>query len=496
MSQIPKKMDRRRFVYAGLGAVIVIVGGVAAYFATRPPEVIKETVEKTIVQTVSTTVERTITAPTTKPGKISIWWNLGYYAEEKLATVEAIKKFEEQTGIKVDISFIGTDELRDKLISAIKAGAEPDMTFTMWDIFLGPVWASKDLLLDVTDIIQENKDNYIEGMDKMAWWYNAKEKKWSYYGVPFHSNSNFIHVWTDLMEAAEKPVKDIPYDDWDSYWGYFKEIQDILEKKGITSKGQKIYGLGLCVGTVFDPVFASEEFFPAFDVNLVKEDGTIDTKDPKNKKGLADYLSWLQDLYTTGYIPPGATAWGDPDNNMAFHSKIVVLVMNNTMSIPGYQFGYSKENYYNKTATILKPNKGPKGHSWPTTARAESLLIFKSSKNIDLCKEFVRFMIKDENLLPWLKGSYGRYFPVFKSQMEDKFYHDPKDPHIPNAAQWFTKWGIRKWPVFVNPAYSGIIAETLHAKMIGRVLVDKWEPEKAAEEFLSRAESLVKAWSG
>jgi multiple sugar transport system substrate-binding protein len=60
MNQKPKKMNRRKFIYAGLGAVIVIVGGIAAYFAAKPPEVIKETVVQTIRETVSTTVEKPI----------------------------------------------------------------------------------------------------------------------------------------------------------------------------------------------------------------------------------------------------------------------------------------------------------------------------------------------------------------------------------------------------------------------------------------------------
>jgi len=485
---LSESVSRRKYIaVAGAAAAAAVVGG-AAYYLTMPgPTPTPAPTPK------PTATPKPTPAPTPKPGKITIWWNLGYYAEEKLATVEAIDKFEKETGVEVDITYIGTDELRDKLLAAIKAGTPPDMTFTMWDIVLGPLWAWKDLLVDVSDIVQENKEQYIPGMDKMAYWYNATEKKWAYYGVPFHSNCNFITVWTDLMETAGMPLDDLPTD-WDGYWKYFCDIQDKLEAKGVTSDGLKIYGLGLCVGTVFDPIFASEEFYPAFDVEILKEDGSLNTSDPNVKKGLAEYLAWLDGLYDAGYIPPGATAWADPDNNMAFHSRTIVLVMNNTMSIPGYQYGYSKDNYYKKTATILKPDTGPHGKSWPTTARAESFMIFKSSPNIETCKDFIRFFIKDENLLPWLKGSHGRYFPVFKSQMEDPFYHDPEDPHIPNAAKYFTRWGVRKWPAFVNPAYAEVVGNALQSKMIGRVLVDNWSPEDAAEEFINEVNKIFEAW--
>ncbi|MGD0329702.1 MAG: hypothetical protein ABSB40_04545 [Nitrososphaeria archaeon] len=38
MSQEPKKMDRRKFIYAALGAAVIIVSGSAIYFVTKPPE--------------------------------------------------------------------------------------------------------------------------------------------------------------------------------------------------------------------------------------------------------------------------------------------------------------------------------------------------------------------------------------------------------------------------------------------------------------------------
>ncbi|MEM4311577.1 MAG: substrate-binding domain-containing protein [Nitrososphaerales archaeon] len=87
MNNQPKKLDRRKFLYAGLGAAIVVVGGLAAYFATRPPERIVETVEKpvekTVVQTQIQTVERTIQVTETPAKKLRLgyitrlsvpWW--------------------------------------------------------------------------------------------------------------------------------------------------------------------------------------------------------------------------------------------------------------------------------------------------------------------------------------------------------------------------------------------------------------------------------------
>jgi ABC-type glycerol-3-phosphate transport system substrate-binding protein len=53
-------MNRRKFIYAGLGAIIVVLGGLTAYFATRPPEVIEKPVEKIVTTTVEKPVEKTV----------------------------------------------------------------------------------------------------------------------------------------------------------------------------------------------------------------------------------------------------------------------------------------------------------------------------------------------------------------------------------------------------------------------------------------------------
>jgi hypothetical protein len=69
LSHKPKRIDRRKFIYLGLGAIIVIVGGVATYFAAKLPYVIKETVIRTVERTISATpitIVQTVTGtPTT-----------------------------------------------------------------------------------------------------------------------------------------------------------------------------------------------------------------------------------------------------------------------------------------------------------------------------------------------------------------------------------------------------------------------------------------------
>jgi ABC-type glycerol-3-phosphate transport system substrate-binding protein len=67
MNPKPKLLDRRKFIYAGLGAITIIALGTAAYFATRPPQVVEKTVATTIEKTVEKPIEKVITTTVEKP---------------------------------------------------------------------------------------------------------------------------------------------------------------------------------------------------------------------------------------------------------------------------------------------------------------------------------------------------------------------------------------------------------------------------------------------
>ena len=268
-------------------------------------------------------------------------------------------------------------------------------------------------------------------------------------------------------------------------------MQDSLRQKGY----EDIYGIGLSLGPVFDPIFMVEDFFGCFRVNLLTDEGELRADDPQVKEGIVNMLNFIKSLYEDGYIPPGATAWKDPDNNLAFHSKKIVLVLNPTLSIPGYWYLENKEVYRTQTATILKP-VCPDGGPWPTIVRPGFFNVFKMSENKELAKEFIKFFLRDENLLPFIKGHAGRFLPVFKDHTQDPFFTNPEDPHIPVAAKYLTEYPIKKFPVLRHPAYSQVVAENLQNKMLARVLVEGVSPEDAAQEFLDRVKQIFEEWTG
>src|SRR5215472_12409009 len=74
-------------------------------------------------------------------------------------------------------------------------------------------------------------------------------------------------------------------------------------------------------------------FMDAYHVKLVDDDGKLLVDDPKVRDALIKALKDYTDTYIKGCTPPSSTTWKDPDNNVAFHNKTIVMTHNYTISI-------------------------------------------------------------------------------------------------------------------------------------------------------------------
>ena len=79
-------------------------------------------------------------------------------------------------------------------------------------------------------------------------------------------------------------------------------------------------------------------FMDAYNVKLVDDDGKLLVDDPKVRDGLIHALKDYTDTYIKGCTPPSSTTWKDPDNNVAFHNKTIVMTHNFTISIAAKWF--------------------------------------------------------------------------------------------------------------------------------------------------------------
>ena len=206
-----------------------------------------------------------------------VWWVQGFVPEEDTAFKKVVADYEKASGNKIDLSIIPFAPGRQKIVAAMTSGIVPDM-FTNNPAEITAIYAWDDKLVDVTEVVETQKEEYLESSLLNTYCYNNVTKKRSYYGVPYTSATLPNHVWRPLVEKAGYKIEDIPKT-WDAYYDFFREVQKKLKSQGV----RNVYGLGLNVTTNGnDPNNVFNYFLIAYGgQDIVTKDGRLHLDDPR-----------------------------------------------------------------------------------------------------------------------------------------------------------------------------------------------------------------------
>jgi multiple sugar transport system substrate-binding protein len=235
-------------------------------------------------------------------------------------------------------------------------------------------------------------------------------------------------------------------------------------------------------------------------VKLVDDDGKLLVDDPKVKQGLIAALKDYTDPYIGGCSPPSSTSWKDPDNNVAFHNKTTVLTHNATISIAAKwlddanneqnsaeQRAHAKKNYDELIRTAGFPKK-PDGTPMGYRTAVKVGVIFAEAKNKARAREFVRFLLQEENLTPYVEGALGRWFPVTKLGQQRPFWQ--QDRHRKSVFDQYAA-GTVTFEFTRNYKFTILNNENVWAKAMNRVVNEKVPVEKAVDELIARIKTVA-----
>ncbi len=83
--------------------------------------------------------------------KLTVWWVRGFYKSEDDALFAAIKKFEDKTGVKVELSQYPVQDMIPKTVAALDAGTPPDVAYAdVYDFQVAGKWAYDGKLEDIS----------------------------------------------------------------------------------------------------------------------------------------------------------------------------------------------------------------------------------------------------------------------------------------------------------------------------------------------------------
>src|SRR5437868_12722629 len=217
-----------------------------------------------------------------------------------------------------------------------------------------------------------------------------------------------------------------------------------------------IYALGFQLNTTGND---SNSLFNSFLIanggqDIVTNDGKLHLDDPKVREAAVRALTYPTTAYKEGFVPPGAISWNDADDNNAFHAKQIVMDLDGSLSTEVAII--KKEQDYNDIVTMALPLSND-GKAVPSQLGSLCGLIPKGAKNIEVAKDFLKYLIQPTILNVYLKTGLGRNLPAMPGIVkDDPWWLDPKDPHrVAYTTQGLLGPTVPEFWVF-NPAYAQV----------------------------------------
>ncbi len=436
--------------------------------------------------------------PASAQEKLEVWWVKGFYKAEDDALFEAIKKFEGKTGVKVELSQYAIQDMIPKTVAALDARTVPDVAYAdVYDFQVTGKWAFEGRLEDISDVITPKLSTFAPMTVETTLLWNDVAKKRAYYAFPLKQQTMHIQYWRDLLNQSGFKESDIPKN-WAEYWSFWcDKVQPGFRR----ATGTRAFAIGQPMGVDSSDAFYSFlTFMDAYGVKLVDDDGKLLVDQPNVRQGLIGALTDYTAPYVKGCVPPSATSWKDPDNNVAFHNRTIVMTHNATISIAAKwlddmnnasltaeQRAEAKKNYEENIATAGFPNR-PNGQPMVYRTAVKTGVVFNEARNKARAKEFVAFLLQEENLTPYVEGALGRWFPVTKNAQQSAFWR--ADRHRQAVQEQYAA-GTVPFEFTKNWKFTILNNENVWAKAMNRVASEKWPVDRAVDEMIARIKQVA-----
>src|SRR5438105_6920820 len=413
-----------------------------------------------------------------------VWWPQGFVPEEDVAIKKIVADYEKASGNTIDLSIMPFAPQRQKIVSAVTSGVVPDI-FVNNPGEIVALYAWDDKLVDVSDIIETQREEFTETALLNVNCYNNVEKKRSFYGVPLTIDVLPNHIWQPLVEKAGFKMEDIPKT-CDAFYDFFKDVQKKLRTQGV----RNVYGLGLNTTTNgVDPNNVFNYFLIAYGgQDVVTKDGKLHLGDPKVREAALKALTYPTTAYKEGFVPPGAINWNDADDNNAFHGKQIVMDLDGSLSTEVAII--KKQQDYSDIVTMGLP-LGNDGKPVPSQTGSLCGLVPKGAKNVEAAKDFLKYLIQPPVVNELLKTGLGRNLPAMPAIVkDDPWWLDPADPH---RAAYVQQGALGPTvPTFwtSNPAYAQVQNEHVWAVAWADIISCGVTPEAAADKAFKRVEEI------
>ncbi|MCX5144596.1 MULTISPECIES: sugar ABC transporter substrate-binding protein [unclassified Streptomyces] len=351
-------------------------------------------------------------------------------ADKKILTPE-LKKFEEQTGIKVKLEVVPWADLLNRILAATTSGQGPDVlnigntwsaslqatgALLPWDKANFDAIGGRDRFVDsaVASAGAEGKDPSAVPLYSLAYALYYNKKSFAEAGI-----SKPPATWDELVEDGKKLSKD-------GKWGLG------AEGANLSNNIHQTFVLGQQHGS---------DFFDAAGKATFTSDGAV-----------AAVKQYIDFMAKDKIIAPGNAEYAQNQSLTDFAKGKTAMVLWQAAASTFASQGMKPEDWGAAPVPVASGTPG-QGKNINSMVAGINMAVFKNTKNIDGAKKFVKFMTSDaEQKL--LNKTYGSIPPV-KTAQADAAFSAPdlavlRDtlaksaaplPQVPNESQFETAVG-------------------------------------------------------
>jgi multiple sugar transport system substrate-binding protein len=198
-------------------------------------------------------------------------------------------------------------------------------------------------------------------------------------------------------------------------------------------------------------------------------------------------IAKLTTPYKEGYVPKDVVNWNDADDNNAFHSKLIVMDFDGSLSTEVAL--YKNKAEYDDIVTRGMP-RGNDGQELPSPMPIFGALIPKGAKNVALAKELLTYMVEPKVLNEYLKGGLGRWaVPLPEIAKGDPFWFHEDLHRTAYAEETLISPTVPLYQAF-NPAMAMVDAEHVFSVAMIDVMNNGMTPDQAIDKAFKRAEAI------
>src|SRR3982750_2094207 len=175
-----------------------------------------------------------VAAPAAAQETLVVYWTKGFYPQEDKALDDMIAKFQQKTGVKIELSRYSPQESVPKAVAALDSGTPPDVAYgDVFDFQVAGKWAFEGQLEDLSDILAPMKDKFLPNTLETTYLHNGKTGKGAYYAFPPKRQKMHIQYWKDMLAEGGYKESDLPKA-WKAYWDFWcdKSQSGYRKKRG------------------------------------------------------------------------------------------------------------------------------------------------------------------------------------------------------------------------------------------------------------------------